>query len=196
MNISTDTQTHAEVAADILGIAVTEDTLDEAIAGLDAAFEGTLLTALNNDEFKPKAGSTASYPTFGKIAAKRLLVVGLGDGSAVSVQQAAGAVGKAARASGAKDVALDMGTLDAAQTQVAVEGFIAGNYKFDKYKTDDSKKDGVVNLTLLGDLVGASVAVGQAVAGGQSLARDLVNEPADAIYPESLAQVAKDLAND
>ena len=43
-----------------------------------------------------------------------------------------------------------MGGLDAAQSQIAVEGFIAGNYKFDKYKTAKDKKSGASQLTLLG----------------------------------------------
>jgi len=196
MKISLDSKNHTDIDADILGVGVTEDTLNSALAVLDAAFDGTLLTALTNEDFKPTAGSTATFPTFGKIAAKRLMIVGLGDGGTLGFQGAAGAVGKAARASGSLNIAIDLGSMTASQTQIAIEGFVAGNYKFDKYKTGDDKKSGVENLVLLGETVESGVAIGEAVAAGQSLARDLVNEPADAIYPESLAQVARDLKSD
>ena len=196
MNINITSHSHTDAAADLLAIAVTEDNMAARLAELDAAFDGALISALANDEFKAKAGSSASYPSFGKIAAGRLLIVGLGEGDAMAVQQAAGAAGKAARASGADSVALDMGGLDAAQSQIAVEGFIAGNYKFDKYKTAKDKKSGASQLTLLGGADATGVGRGEAVSGGQSLARDLVNEPADAIYPQSLADVALGLASD
>ena len=196
MHINIASQSHGDTASDILAVAVTDDNMSARLADLDAAFDGALLSALGNDEFKAKAGSTASYPSFGKIAAGRLLIVGLGNSDATAVQQVAGAAGKAARASGAANVALDMGDLDAAQTQIAVEGFIAGNYKFDKYKTAKDKKGGVDQLTLIGSVDEDGVGRGQAVSGGQSLARDLVNEPADAIYPQSLADVALSLASD
>ena len=196
MNINITSQSHTDAAADLLAIAVTEDNMAARLADLNGAFDGALISALENDEFKAKAGSSASYPSFGKITAGRLLIVGLGEGDAMAVQQAAGAAGKAARASGADSVALDMGGLDAAQSQIAVEGFIAGNYKFDKYKTAKDKKSGASQLTLLGRADAAGVARGQAVSGGQSLARDLVNEPADAIYPQSLADVALGLASE
>lgn len=196
MNITIESSSHAEAKADLLAIAVTEDNMATRLADLNAAFDGALLSTLENDEFKAKAGSSASYPGFGKIAAGRLLVVGLGSGDATAFQQAAGAAGKAARAAGAASVALDMGGMDATQTQIAVEGFIAGNYKFDKYKTAKDKKSGSAHLILVGGADESGVGRGQAVSGGQSLARDLVNEPADAIYPESLADVALSLASD
>ena len=102
MNINIASQSHGDTASDILAVAVTEDNMSARLADLDAAFDGALLSALGNDEFKAKAGSTASYPSFGKIAAGRLLIVGLGNSDATAVQQAAGAAGKAARASGAR----------------------------------------------------------------------------------------------
>ncbi len=196
MNISISNQDPNSVTADLLAIAVSAESLDAAIASIDAAFDGTLATTLAADTFKPKAGATATYPSFGRIGAKRLMFVGLGDADASSILQAAGAVGKAARAFGSNSVALDMGGLNATQTQIAVEGFIAGNYKFDKYKSGDDKKAPVSALNLLGGANADGLAIGKAVAEAQSLARDLVNEPGEAIYPETLAQVAKSLEND
>jgi leucyl aminopeptidase len=196
MNITAANHSLTEVQAELLAVVVTDDTMDSALAGLDDAFGGELLSALIADDFKAKSGSSASYATFGKIAAKKLLIVGAGDGSTVGMQLASGAAGKASRSMGASSVAMHLGAADADSTQVAVEGFAAGNYKFDKYKSGDDNKGPVATLALLGGVDAAGISRGLAVAGGQSLARDLVNEPADAIYPQTLADVALSLASD
>lgn len=196
MNINSISQSPLEAQADLLAIAVTESNLEEALTDLNGAFGGALISALEADDFSGKSGSSASYPTFGNISAKKLLIVGAGDGSPNGFKLAAGAAGKAARTMGAATVAMSIGDVDADATQAIVEGFIAGNYKFDKYKSNDDKKGPVATLSLIGNADATGVARGQAVAGGQSLARDLVNEPADAIYPQSLADVALSLAND
>ncbi len=196
MNITTSSHSLVDVQADLLAIAVTDDTMETVLAEVDAAYNGELLSALAGDEYKAKSGATASYPGFGNIAAKKLLIVGSGDGSANGLKLAAGSAGKAGRAAGAESVALYIGDTDAASTQAAVEGFIAGNYKFDKYKTDEDKKGPASALSLIGNVDSVAIGRGKAVAEGQSLARDLVNEPADAIYPETLADVALSLANE
>jgi leucyl aminopeptidase len=196
MNITIAKQSLEEVSADLLAIAVTMDNQADVLASLDQAFDGRLLSTMESDGFKAKSGATATYPTFGKIAASKLVIVGLGSGDTIGLYQAAGAAGKAARDAGAKTVGLAMGSLDAAGTQTAVEAFTAGNYKFDKYKTGDDTKAPTSELLLLGAASEAGITRGQAVAGGQNLARDLVNEPGDEIYPESLADVARGLAND
>jgi leucyl aminopeptidase len=196
MKITIATQSLEQVQADLLAVAVTSENQADVLASLDLAFDGLLLSTMESDEFKAKSGASISYPTFGKIAAGKLMIVGLGSGDTVGISQAAGAAGKAARDAGAKIVGLAMGNLDAAGTQTAVEAFTAGNYKFDKYKTGDGQKAQSSELLLLNAASETGIKRGQAVAGGQALARDLVNEPGDAIYPESLADVARSLAND
>jgi len=196
MNITIASQNLTETTADLLAVAVTDDNRDSMLAALDTALSGQLLSTMGSDEFKAKAGASASYATFGAIASGRLVVIGLGNGDASSIQQAAGKAGTLARSHGAKTVALAMGDLDEAQSQLAIEGFIAGTYRFDKYKPEDGRKSHVDTLTLVGTASGSGVTRGQAVGEGQSLARDLVNEPADAIYPETLADVALGLANE
>jgi leucyl aminopeptidase len=196
MNITIAPQNLTEITADLLAVAVTDDSRDSTLASLDAAFGGHLLSTLSDDEFKAKAGANASYATFGAIASGRLVVIGMGNGDASSIQQAAGRAGTIARSHGAKTVALALGDLDDAQSQLAIEGFIAGTYRFDKYKPEDGRKSSVETLMLIGTASDAGISRGLAVGAGQSLARDLVNEPAEAIYPQSLADVAQSLANE
>ncbi len=65
------------------------------------------------------------------------------------------------------------------------------NYDFDKYK--EKKEDKVINLDLFkpeGEDTGdEGAALGEAVC----ITRDLINEPANVIYPESLAEITKEL---
>jgi leucyl aminopeptidase len=132
----------------------------------------------------------------GRLGATWLSVVGLGDGTGAAaidgVRRAAGAAGKAARARGVGAVALSVPNLDATGSAAAVEGFSAGNYKFDRYKAEGDRKAGATSLDLLGGDA-AQLDVAKALAAGQTLARDLVNEPAAVIYPESLADQARAL---
>ncbi len=196
MNIHIESADLLTFTADLVAVAVNESNMTQRLSALDAAFDGALLDALSRDDFKAKAGATATYPSFGKVSAQRLLVVGIGNGTGADVKLAAGAAGQAARRFGAATVAMDLGELSAGQTQSAVEGFIAGNYKFDKYKSDEGKKAAAATLTFIGAADAEGAKRGQAVADAQSLARDLVNEPADAIYPQTLADVALSLASD
>jgi leucyl aminopeptidase len=196
MNITTANTSIIDVEADLLAIAVTPDSMSDTLSAISEAFGGTLFDTLEIDEFSGKAGSSVSYATFGKIAAKHIVILGMGDADTSGLQQAAGQAGHSGRSRGASSVALSMGTLDATQTQLAVEAFYAGTYRFDKYKAEDKRKAAATSLTLLGDVSTEGIQRGQAVGGGQDLARDLVNEPAAAIYPESLAAVALSLASD
>ena len=72
-------------------------------------------------------------------------------------------------------------------------------YKFDRYKTkrkEDDEKQGVVDLTIaVADSAGASrLWRSQAgVVDGVMLARDLINEPANTLYPEEFARRAAQL---
>ena len=193
MQIAIENTPLTQTECDLLVVAVTTENQAERLADLDAAFDGQLLSTLGADEFKAKAGASASYPTFGAISASRLVVVGLGDGGIGGLQQAAGKAGTLARQRGTGTVALSLGDLDDTQTQLAIESFVAGTYRFDKYKADDARKADVAKLTLLDAASADGVSRGEAVAAGQSLARDLVNEPADAIYPQTLADVAQGL---
>jgi len=194
MNIRCTTESATELNCDLLAIGVPKDSVAAAVTSLEDAFGGALATTLEGDEFKGEPGQTASYPTFGNIGAPRLLLVGIGDGDASGIQAAAGQAGSFARKSGAETVGLALGGLDAATTQRAIEAFAVGNYRFDKYKAETDRKARAAELVFVGDADANSFSGAIAVSRGQELARNLVNEPAAAIYPETLADVAQGIA--
>ena len=75
----------------------------------------------------------------------------------------------------------------------AVEGALHATYKFDKYKSD--RKDFpeiTINLTTEEQLESIQEVVSEAgdIIGGVFFARDLVNERAEYLYPETLANIA------
>ena len=75
----------------------------------------------------------------------------------------------------------------------AVEGALHATYKFDKYKSD--RKDFpeiTINLTTEEQLENIEEVVSEAsdIIGGVFFARDLVNERAEYLYPETLANIA------
>lgn len=77
-----------------------------------------------------------------------------------------------------------------------VEGLCYGDYKFDKYKSDKSKLENV--NVCLGNIeedklseVEDYIKEAKVLAKTTFIARNLVNEPANVIYPETLAKAAK-----
>lgn len=78
------------------------------------------------------------------------------------------------------------------------EGYVLGDYRFDKYLKDETKRSVSVSLVCTSsarrkaeDALMRSRIVSEEV----NRARDLVNEPGDKIYPKTLAAVAKKIAS-
>jgi len=188
----------SKVSADLLVIGVPAGKLAEALSGLEG-FASGLQGLAAVEEFSGKAGSTLLAPTYGAIAAQRVLLVGIGQGSATELRNAAGTAGNQSRGKGARAVAFALpGTnLPAGGIVALAEAFAEGNYRFDRYKSEASRKAAAESVTFVGlSADEAGIARAEAMIAGQTLARDLVNEPAAVVYPESLADVAKGLASD
>lgn len=189
----------ADLSADLLVVFVPAGAAATALAELDAHahFDGALAQVAVDEEFTGKAGQSLMVPGLGRILAKRVLAVGVGAATDAEVSLAAGSAGNEARKRGARHVALSMRALPAPTLRSALEAFAEGNYRFDKYKAEASRKAPVDLVSLLG--AGddqRAVALAEAAIAGQSLARDLVNEQPAECYPQSLAKVAEGLAND
>ena len=187
------TETLDAIQCDLLAVGVREDALSATIAPLTSALGEGLGAAVEGDEFTGKAGSSICYPTFGRMKAGRVLLVGLGQGTVDEVRRAAGMAGNVARTRGLATVALTFGALDAAATRASIEGFGAGNYRFDRYKPEAERKVTASELRFIGDVDLGAARAAQAVLSGQSLARDLVNETPGKLYPETLAEAARAL---
>jgi leucyl aminopeptidase len=176
---------------------------------IDEATSGLVVRAMAGSRFQGKANEILSVTLPAGYGADRLILVGLGKAAKVDalVAQAAGGtlLGALNRAGdGEAAVAVDaMGDVTLAATTLAAEmafGARLASYRFDRYKTKE-KKDQKPTLKKLGFGVTGAAAAKKAwtrldrIADGVFLTRDLVNEPANVIYPETLAERCKTLTD-
>jgi leucyl aminopeptidase len=184
---------------------------DGATAAMDQGLGGQISRVLASRDFKGEVGDTLVLYGGEGVRAPRVILVGLGKPEALGLDQirrAAASAANAARQRGAERLASIVhgageGGLDAAAAaQATVEGTLLGLYQFRAYKSraDDDEAAGVRLLTLLEPdaarlaAVRAGADVGQAVAAGVTLARDLANHPSNTATPTYLAEQAGELA--
>jgi leucyl aminopeptidase len=185
-------------------IEVTRPTFGGHLADVDEALGGLLLDTATKEGFTGAAGQTFSFHTHGRVAASRVLLVGMGAADKLTVDAfrklAACAVktGEKAKAKRAIVVVPDAGEVRPdARVEAVAEGALLAAYRFDKYLTKDKEKSAPTLEELEIAVAGRGRHEGAldralAVAEGVCLARDLVNEPAGALTPVEFAKRAKD----
>ena len=170
---------------------VTTDAVEAGIAGVP---DGQLESA----GFGGKAGEKHVYPD-GK---RTEVLVGIGAAADVdteSIRKAAAAAGRSFGRYGKLGVELPESDLDGvAARQALVEGLALSTYTFTTYKSD--KKPNKLSAV---DVAGGSGAKNQAaldrgaaIARGQMLARDFVNEPGGTLTPAVFARRAEKMAKE
>jgi leucyl aminopeptidase len=158
--------------------------------------------------FTGKVGEAVALPTLGRLPAATLLLVGVGERAKVDLEvlrRAAAAVVR--QAGGARRAVTTLPQVlpadPAAAVRALTEGALLAAYRFDKYKKATAngagRPSGLTGLALATggsggrEALGAAVAAGQARAAATNLARDLSNEPANAMHPADLAAAARRL---
>ena len=207
MKLSLETRDLARARADMLvvGRHAGEARLSPALQALDGALDGLLSRVLAAETFDGKAGQSSHVYTNGRLAAPRVLVVGLGpkkEASAEAVRRAAAHGARRARDLGAVSAAMFLpgeGVPARQRAQAAAEGAILGAYRFDKYlKEKDGKALGAVAVVepdrRQQALAREGVRLGEIWAQATCAARDLVNEPANVVTPTYLAGRAEEIA--
>jgi leucyl aminopeptidase len=160
-------------------------------------------------QFAGKAGSTLDLIAPAGTDLDRLIVFGLGRGEGDPATewvktggQVLGKIGKAAKAVVLVDVPPG---LEDEPTKAAVDMALGARlraYSFDRYKTKkkpDDEDNGAVNISYaVADEAAAKKAwkAHLALAEGVDIARDLVNEPSNILYPEEFAKRAAKLVDD
>jgi leucyl aminopeptidase len=174
---------------------------------LDKKLGGVIARAINASHFKGTAGQSLVILAPAKTRLTRLILIGIGDTAKADASAfariggaaAASLTGKEAQAvflvDHHKDMVLSAGE---AAAQVAL-GARLRSYRFDKYftKLKPEQKPALKTLTIATrDFAAAKThfAPLDKIADGVYLARDLVTEPANIIYPETLAQQASALS--
>jgi len=161
--------------------------------------------AAATNQFKGKSGSTLDILAPEGLKASRLIVVGAGKLSATNdkdfLKLGGAAAGKLGAGADAVTIIAELpsGEMKPDQAAAVASGIRLRAYKFDRYKT--KKKDGEdaglradVSLAV-GDVAAArkAFAPGAHIVDGVIMARELVNEPPNVLYPVEFARRASQL---
>ena len=181
--------------------------LSASAQALDKKMSGGIARAIKGSRFTGKKGQslTLMVPTGTRL--DRLLLVGLGKPEkidALALQALGDQIYKALSAD-CKTAAVAVDAWPKAKLKpdvMAAEiafGALLRSYRFDKYKTKVKKDDKPVleSLAILSARAAGAKALfaqHQKVAAGVFFTRDLVSEPANILYPETMANEAKKLA--
>lgn len=183
--------------------------LTPAAAAVDRALDGALRRLIRAGELTGKWGEQTLLHTHGRLAADRVLIMGLGKPAELTldrVRMVSAEAVKRLRKIGARRVGTVVhgagtGGLHPAQTtQAVVEGAMLGSYRFLAYKPRRDDRREIATLALLERdrtrqrAMGEAVRRGRIVAEAVNQARDLVNEPGNTLTPTELAVRARRLS--
>jgi leucyl aminopeptidase len=179
-----------------------------ALAALDKANGGLIRRAIAASQFTGKAASLQMISGLASGGYDRALLVGLGAEKSITLRSYEEAGGNAAAALlGSKAKSADFVLDEAAGKKITVADAAAHllfgaqlrSYRFDKYRTTIKPEDKPA-LTTLRVITSSHTAASKAYVTLKALAdaiyftRDLVSEPANILYPETLAAEAKKLS--
>lgn len=165
---------------------------------LPGDLDPVLSRAATSSRFKGKAGQMFEGYVGKGGEVSRIAYVGVGEAGAkdraANLEKAGGALAAKYLASGEKELAIDVSSagLDPQDVSSLLLGLQLRSWRYDKYRTKlkDDQKPTLETVTIVGAPTDAQEAwrQGEAVAKGVSLARELVTEPANIIYPESYVE--------
>lgn len=209
MNVNVVKSKISSVETDLLvfGFYKDKSLQQESFNELDALFDGGLSSIIQDEQFTCKSKETHLIHTFGKIKAKKLLFVGLGEEKEFSFEKAREIVGHVTREAlklKQKKVAYFFNSFVTSESlmfdiaHAIAEASHLAAYRFDDYKTDKKEAQSLDSVSLIvsepDDELEQAVITGVAHAEGTCLARDLVNTPGNLLTPTHLAEKAIEIA--
>jgi len=189
--------TPAQLQTEMLAVGVFEgeDFPSEIVAATGILSEG---------DFSGKKGETVLLYAPDGLAARRLLLVGLGMKESFGLdglRRAAATAAKRARALKLDEAAFVLPTSEGsaarvAAAEVAAEGATLGLYRFDLYKTGEKARElGTFALVHDDEGVAEAARTGVKLASAALLARNLANEPSSTATPRFLADRASKISD-
>jgi leucyl aminopeptidase len=164
-----------------------------------------LAAAAAAEHFTGKNGSALDLVLPSDLKVGRLTVIGAGKAEGLKskdfLKLGGSAAGKLPKAGGDAMIVADLpgGPMSADSAADLAAGATLRAYRFDRYKTrkkEDEEKPGVADLTIAVASPAAATRswrAREAVADGVMLARDLIQEPPNVLYPEEFARRATQL---
>ncbi len=191
----------AAIKADVI-IGFVSDTSEEqspAPEAWDRYTRGLFGELVARNEFKGNHQSTAVIHNPSGLRAGRLLLVGCGARSKLSLgraRDAAGAAWRQLRTTGVKTLAAAVPDgLDADEgLRAVVEGILLADYEPDAHKTGEKNRSSLESVAIAATVAGQG-ALDRAIATaqGQNCARELANEPGNLLTPGVLASRVAEL---
>lgn len=181
-----------------------------ATGAVDAALEGAITDLIGEGDISGKKGENTLIYSLGKLAAKRVVVAGLGRSSDFNTDAVRDVHAGVARLLASKGVetystilhGTGIGGLGSGEcAQAAAEGIALGLYSFEKYKSNSKDLSiSAVNVvefdqTKLDDIT-RGVDRGKVIAEAVNLAREMGNEPANHMTPTRMAEIALDVSRE
>ncbi|MFN0147639.1 MAG: leucyl aminopeptidase, partial [Dehalococcoidia bacterium] len=213
MDIRVEAGDIAQATADVIVVNLFEGVTAPggATGAIDRALDGAISKLIALGDIKGKSGELTLLHTFGKIAAPRVLVAGLGkqaDFDVDAIRNLAANTARSLRKPGITSVATiahgaGIGGLDGEScAQAVAEGSVLGSYRFMRHKSnlkeDDRQEIASVTImerdaTRVAAMTGGA-ARGAALGDATNAARDMANEPSNHLTPTMLAGRAQAIA--
>jgi leucyl aminopeptidase len=204
MRVRATSDPPASVEADVLAVPVYRDDAEMPadLAELDAASGGAIARALAWGDFNPIEHAAALVDP-GDLPAGRLLLLNAGARGRGSfrARRIAAVATRHLNGRGASSLALWLrdGEGDDAWA-AAVAGAVAGTYRptavYGRVRDTDAMKRSIEELVCIGPASQQALDRGAAIGDGSAFARDLANRSANDLYPERMAEVARELEAD
>ena len=174
---------------------------------LDKACKGALTKAIKASRFTGAKGQWLDVIAPAGIGADRVLMGGLGEAKKIdraAMENIGGSALQRLATSGVKTITIACDPVKGAEVDLALGaaslayGARLASYRFDKYRTKLKTKDkpSVTAISVLTKGAGAAkkaFAPLDAIVDGVFMTRDLVSEPANILYPESMAKECRTL---
>ena len=182
-----------------------------ATGAVDAALGGAISQLIEAGDLKGRAGEFVVIHTFGKLAARKVVVVSLGKAAGFGLDRVRSVSAETARylrGQGVQRAATivhgaGIGGLEpAAAAQALAEGTLMGLYRFDRHKSkrsDNGDREFAELLVVERDAaktpaLAQGVDTGRIIAEATNLCRDLANEGSNEMTPKHLAEAARVVA--
>ena len=179
-----------------------------ATAAVDKALDGAISSLISRSEIKGKFEEIGIVHTFGKLPARIVAIVGLGkreDFNVDKIRRVTGHFCRALRKLNCRRVATilhgaGMGGIEPeSSAEAIVEGALLGLYSFTKYKKPEYEDIEEMLIVVRGkeevSVLEAAIGKGKLLASATNLARDMVNEPANYMTPNQMAEIAREIAS-
>jgi leucyl aminopeptidase len=179
------------------------------IAAMDKALDGAISQLISQGEIKGKLSEVTIIHSLGKLPSARVVIAGLGKQQELSQDKVRGVVAETCRLlrqKGVNSIATVVqgagiaGISPEGAAQAVTEGVLLGVYSFRRHITKEAEYGEIKQLTIV-DADEANLPIleqgchkGKVLAEATNLARDMVNEPANYMTPNQMAETARKLA--